>query len=227
MKPVIETALNLIKPNMTISLGGGSNVAQLAKSLSDRKKLNLTFCTPSQETKKLCEHLGLTITPISNISKIDLAFDGCDAIDYRLNALKSNGGIHLFEKLYAYQAAEYIILTPINRFTPTLNTKIPLTVEVVFAAADYTLNYLEKLGYHCSLRYDKEHNDFFKTPLNNLLIDCYAKDWSDIQHIATEIEEIAGVVATSYFNNLVTMALTFSPDGKVKPLRKDDIYDKL
>ena len=33
--------------------------------------------------------------------KFDLAFDGCDSIDQNFNALKSGGGIHLFEKIAA------------------------------------------------------------------------------------------------------------------------------
>ncbi|WP_241259026.1 ribose-5-phosphate isomerase A [Ligilactobacillus pobuzihii] len=60
-----------------------------------------------------------------------MAFDGCDSLDTNLNALKSNGGSHLFEKITAELADEYIILALFQRVTKFLDSKVPLTVKVI------------------------------------------------------------------------------------------------
>lgn len=100
MSLISQKALSKIKPNMSISLGGGSNVLNLAKDLCQAHISNLTLYSPSEITQAKCKQFGLKVLPfIENSPHLDLAFDGCDSIDKNFNALKSGGGIHLFEKL--------------------------------------------------------------------------------------------------------------------------------
>ncbi|WP_369187715.1 ribose-5-phosphate isomerase A [Lactobacillus delbrueckii] len=48
--------------------------------------------------------------PAEEADQLDLAFDGADSVDFSLKALKSKGGIHLFEKIAAQEADEYVLL---------------------------------------------------------------------------------------------------------------------
>lgn len=129
---ISQKALSKIKPNMSISLGGGSNVLNLAKDLCQAHISNLTLYSPSEITQAKCKQFGLKVLPfIENSPHLDLAFDGCDSIDKNFNALKSGGGIHLFEKLAAENTEEYILLLPAERFRDELSPTIPLCLEVV------------------------------------------------------------------------------------------------
>ena len=117
---------------MTVSLGGGSNVLTLAKDMNNAQIPGLRLYSPSEITKFQCEQLGLNILALNdNMPKFDLAFDGCDSIDQNFNALKSGGGIHLFEKIAAENAKEYILLLPKERFKETLNPTISLCIEII------------------------------------------------------------------------------------------------
>ena len=52
-------------------------------------------------------------------------------VSKNFNALKSGGGIHLFEKIAAENAKEYILLLPKERFKETLNPTISLCIEII------------------------------------------------------------------------------------------------
>ncbi|WP_367302417.1 ribose-5-phosphate isomerase A, partial [Lactobacillus helveticus] len=120
---ISKLAISKIKTGMTISLGGGHNVMNLAEELHQSSITNITLCSPSELTR-------MNVHPLDEIKWIDLAFDGCDSVDYQLNALKSGGGIHLFEKIAAQMSKEYILLVPEKRVQKELSSKVPLCIEV-------------------------------------------------------------------------------------------------
>ena len=122
---ISDLALSKIKPKMTISLGGGSNVFKLAQAIAQHN-LDITLYSPSELTRFRCKELGLELLPSTAATKIDIAFDGCDSIDKNFNVLKSLGGIHLLEKQAAQLANQFILLLPSERIQPILNPKIPL-----------------------------------------------------------------------------------------------------
>lgn len=66
MSIISKKALSKIKPNMTISLGGGSNVLNLAKDLSNANIPNLHFYSPSEITQMQCKKLGLAVLALND-----------------------------------------------------------------------------------------------------------------------------------------------------------------
>ena len=92
---ISDLALSKIKPKMTISLGGGSNVFKLAQAIAQHN-LDITLYSPSELTRFRCQELGLELLPSTAATKIDIAFDGFDSIVKYFNVLISLGGIHLF-----------------------------------------------------------------------------------------------------------------------------------
>lgn len=200
MEKIIEAALKMIQPQMIVDFGGGSNVGKLLTAVSE-KKMDITVCTPSEETAKKCRKLGIKVTPLDAISQIDIGFDGCDSITYDLTALKSKGGIHTMEKLYAQLAQRYVILAPKERMHDNLNPEIPLTLEVIQPATSQVIKKVIEIGGKASLRAD------FTTVNNAKLVDCYFDDFSQIQHNNQILAQQNGVIGTSYFEDLITDAL--------------------
>lgn len=206
---------------MTISLGGGHNVAKLAQALADRPELHLQCCTPSELTARTCTQLGLTSVWPQLPAHIDIAFDGCDSIDTNLTALKSNGGIHLDEKAYAENADQYVILAPAKRLTTTLSSTVPLTLEVLPIAAAGLERRLVQRGCQVSRRLGQSFAGYARTAAGNYLLDCRCEHWQAIHEFNAWVQSQNGVVATSLFENVVTMLLTFDVDGQVKEYRKE------
>lgn len=209
MSIISKKALSKIKPNMTISLGGGSNVLNLAKDLSTAKISNLHFYSPSEITRMQCKKLDLTVSDLNDtMPQFDLAFDGCDSIDQNFNVLKSGGGIHLFEKIAAENTKEYILLLPRDRFKEELNPAIPLCIEVIPNCLDSFIKNVPK-EYQAQVRLGKAVASFARSPLGNLLVDIYPKDsWTNIKHLNDFLLKQNGVVGSSYFENLTTSIIT-------------------
>lgn len=213
----------MIKPHQVISLGGGSNVAQLTQAIAVAK-LPLQLFSPSNDTRQLGAKLKLQIAAQPPVTAIDLAFDGCDSLNQQLQALKSRGGIHTLEKIFAAQAKRYCILAPHSRMKAQLDPALPLTLEVIPLASNQVINWISQFNnYQPQLR--KTATGTPQLTINgNQLVDCYAtNDWQHITEFNQKISLFNGVVGTSYFENLVTEALLFDPDEKVHYLRKDEL----
>ncbi|MFD1418688.1 ribose-5-phosphate isomerase A [Companilactobacillus keshanensis] len=206
MEKLLEEAIKLIQPKMIVSFGGGNTVGRLLHEVADQK-LDIIACTPSEVTKNTCLKLGLEIRELSQLDKIDLAFDGCDSLNRNLDALKSNGGIHTYEKIYANLAKDYIILGPKERMQNQLNADIFLSLEVIEPAIDQVTELVKALGGHTKIRQSQDMAGMVRTKLGNCLVDCMFDNWNKIDVINHELSEFNGVVGTSYFHNLITKAL--------------------
>lgn len=216
MEKLIEEARDLIEPNMYVSFGGGRTVGRLIRSITDK---SIKVSSPSEMTRDLCRKLNIPVVPLEQVDHFDLAFDGCDSLDDNLNVLKSNGGIHTFEKLYANLAKRYIILAPKSRSTKTLNVEIPLCLEVMELAIPQVKVEVEKLGGKVEVRQSSEMAGMVRTVNGNALVDCHFNNWDRIDEIDTKLAQMTGVVGTSYFKNLVTDAL-LSTDSDVIHLQR-------
>ncbi|GHV98413.1 ribose-5-phosphate isomerase [Lactobacillus nasalidis] len=213
MTLVSDFALTKIQPGAKVSLGGGSNVADLTRALASRTDLDLY--SPSAATRDLGTELGLAIKPAEEADPVDLAFDGADSVDYSLRALKSKGGIHLFEKVAAQEAAEYILLLPAGRLRPELDPEIQLCLEVAEPAIKQVRTFAGDLGLKADLRKEK-------SLLGNSLLDLYAANWDNILELNRQLVAFNGVLSSSLFDKEVTSVITVQ-DGKAVEIHKGDL----
>lgn len=218
---ISDLALTKIKPGMTISLGGGSNVFNLAKAIAINY-LDIVLCSPSEITRLKGRDLGLNIQTFDNINHIDLAFDGCDSVDYRFNALKSMGGIHLFEKIAAQMADEFVLLLPYERIKKELDAKIPLCLEVAPPCAKQIQAYLKSLQLNSQIRQDSTVAAYSRSPLGNYLLDVHNENWHDIAKLNAKICRQNGGISSSLFEGLVTSLIT-KKDSKIIEFKKGDL----
>lgn len=202
---ISSTAIKLIQPGMTLSLGGGSNVLTLVQELkASHLATMVTLYSPSELTLHQGQLLGLEVKPIEQAATIDLAFDGCDSVDEQLNALKSGGGIHLFEKIAAQKAKAYYLLAPKTKISPKLNPQIPLCLEVAEPCLTSVLQQAEQLGLNAQVRQGQAVASLARTPLGNLLVDITASDWDNIIEIDHKLVDLNGVISSSFFTDLVS-----------------------
>lgn len=215
MEKLLEAAIKLIQPGMVVSFGGGNTVGRLMKEVA-KENLDITVCTPSEVTKETCLELGFDVRELDQVDHIDLGFDGCDSLDEALNVLKSKGGIHTFEKLYAQKANNYVILGPRERMEKKLNPDIFLSLEVIEPAIEQVIDYVESLGGKAKLRQSGDIAGMVRTKLGNGLVDCYFDNWDNIGEINQKLSSLNGVVGTSYFHDLVTAALLSDGDQVIQ-----------
>lgn len=215
-KRCAEEALKYIESNMIVGLGGGSTIGHLAHLLKESKK-NVEIVTPSLKTEKLCRELGLKVVPLEYAKKIDIAFDGCDEVDYNLNALKSCGGIHTKEKITAKLADRYILLADSSKIVSNLTFKYPVVMEIIKESIRLVKRETEKLGGKFNLREATKKDGWVISDNGNLLADIYFENVEDVKKLHNNLREIPGTVEISLFCNIVSYVI-YTDEDEIKIL---------
>ena len=210
-----KEALKYIENNTIIGLGGGRTIAYLIEYLSEKVKdgFNIKIVTPSTKTKLLCIKSDLEVLHTSSVSEVSVAFDGCDQVDEKLNALKSGGGIHTKEKLIASMAKEYILLVDETKLVKLLDFKYPVVLEILEDALSYVESMVRNLGGNPVARTSSRKDGFVISDNGNLLIDVKFNTVRDCYELESSLRNIPGVISTSLFNNIVTKVLVTSENG--------------
>ena len=181
---ISKLALSKIKNGMTVSLGGGHNVFNLTQAIR-HAQLDIRLCSPSELTRLNCQAIGLQVDSLETIDHIDLAFDGCDSVDYHFNALKSGGGIHLYEKIAAQMSDEYVILLPAERIQKELSNKVPLCIEIAPPVVKQVIKTGESMDLKMKIRQGTKVAALARSPQGNLLVDAFSSTWNDIDKIVS------------------------------------------
>ena len=88
-----EEAVKWVESGMTVGIGTGTTISWFIKALA--KKIESGFlCTgipTSEQTKKLATELKIPLLELNDVDGIDLAIDGADQIDPKLQLIKGGG----------------------------------------------------------------------------------------------------------------------------------------
>jgi len=212
-KNCAKEAIKYIKSGMIIGLGGGRSIAYLIEHIKEDKNLNVKIVTPSTKTRLLCIENGLEVLHTCSVDKVDVAFDGCDQVDEKLNALKSGGGIHTKEKLIASMAKEYILLVDEAKVEMTLTFKTPVVLEILEDSLKYVERQVLELGGKPVVRSSDIKDGFTISDNGNLLMNVDFNDVKDIYELNNRLINICGVIETSLFTNVITKAIIASEKG--------------
>lgn len=214
-----KEAVKLIKKNMVVGLGGGSTINFMIESL---KKSKIKVVTPSYKTALACKIAGIEVLPTWLVDHVDIAFDGCDEVDYNLNALKSGGAIHTSEKIIGSMADQYILLVDESKVSPKLTFKHPVVVEVIKEAYSSVTRKLNKLGAKVQSRCADNKDGMIISDHGNIILEAYFSDVQDIEALNTELLKMPGVVDTSLFVGIATSALVVNENGEVNKLERTE-----
>lgn len=212
-KKSAKEALQYIKNNTIIGLGGGSTISYLIDYMKVAKDLHVQIVTPSFKTKMLCINKGLEVLHTCAVDKISVAFDGCDEVDENLFALKSGGGIHTKEKLIANMAEDYILLVDEAKFVPALTFKYPVVLEILEDSLKYVEKKVTALGGQPNLRKSSAKDGVTISDNGHLLMDVHFQNVKNADELENSLKSICGVMDTSLFTNVVTKVIIASEDS--------------
>lgn len=200
-----KEALKLVPDYGEIGLGGGETIGYLAENIKKAGK-HVTVITPSEATREKCLELGLTVDETGETSKLEIAFDGCDQVDQRLNAYKSAGGIHTQEKIIARMSKEYVLLADETKLVKELGCDIPIVLDIVPEAFGYIRREIQLMG-----------GDVHKR--NDHLLEAEFKEIPLLEELDRRLKAMTGVIETSLFYQIAAKALIAGKDG-VKIIEK-------
>ena len=214
-------ALKLIKTDMILGLGTGSTAKIFVDLLADKyfeEKLNIKVLSTSSSTASQARRLGLPLTSLNDVGRVDIVVDGADEVDSNLNLIKGGGGALLQEKIVAECSGKMIVIVDEGKVVTNLGS-FPLPIEIIKFGSEFTrhmiLEKLRNLGYidiYSSWRRDDK--GFFLTDEGHYILDLHLNQIKDPILIHDKIKAITGVVETGLFINLANLVIIGDNTGQ-------------
>jgi ribose 5-phosphate isomerase A len=198
-----------------VGLGTGQAATAFIHALGKAVKegLRVTGVPTSEASASLARTLGIPLLP--EPITLDVAVDGADEVDPRLDLVKGYGGALVREKIVAAAARRFIVLVGSEKLVPKLGGRGRLPVEVVPFAVPFCRRRLAELGYPPTTRL-KDGRPFV-TDNGNLIIDVAVASITDPQGLDRTLREIPGVVGTGLFVNMAHAVLVWE-NGRARTL---------
>jgi len=204
-----EASLAYVRDGMRVGLGSGTT-AELVIPLIAERKLKIQAIATSARTAELARAAGIELTDFSTGTELDLAIDGADEVDPRLNLLKGHGGALLYEKIVATAAKQYVVVVDGPKRVTNLGA-LALPVEVVPFALPRVQAALASFGAVVSLRLAANGLPY-RTEAGHLILDAAFGTIYDPDGLASELDVLPGVVEHGLFLGMATHVLVAEAD---------------
>jgi ribose 5-phosphate isomerase A len=201
-----EAALAEVKDGQVLGLGTGSTVAIFIELLGDKVKKNgwkILGVPTSYQSAYLATKNGIKLTTLDEHPILDLAVDGADELDKRLNLIKGGGAALTREKIVDSSAKRFAVIADGSRLVDRLGAKTPIPIEVLPVARATVAKRIRLLGGEPKLRDGGDRKDGpLITDNGNFIIDAEFGAIDDPQALEFVLKRIPGVVESGLFINL-------------------------
>ncbi len=214
-----EAALQYIKSGMNVGLGTGSTtdyfLIALGREIRAGKLRDIKGVPTSIKSDKRSKELGIPLCELRDVPYLDVAVDGADEVDPKLNLIKGLGGALLREKIVAQAAKKFVVITDSSKKVSALGTKAPLPVEVTQFAHDAQVSFFKSLGCEPVLRKSADGQTFI-TDNGNVIYDCRFPRIDDPAALEMKLLKRAGIVDTGLFIGIASVVLIAGDSGVEK-----------
>lgn len=146
---VAQEIASRIRDGDVIGVGTGTTVETTLEAIGQRikkEKLRVRVVPTSMQSAWKCEQLGLDVVYPGYRGEIAWGFDGADAVDENLWAIKGKGAAMLQEKVLAVRCKTFIIVVDEAKMVSSLAGSCPIPVEVIPESASHIEKSLKQLG---------------------------------------------------------------------------------
>lgn len=213
-----RAAADLVETGMRVGLGTGSTFTHALDRLAERMRdegLELVGVPTSEATAARAHELGIPLTTLDAVDRLDLAIDGADEVDPAKNLVKGGGGALTREKIVAAVAGRIVVVVGENKLVDWLGQTFRLPVEVMEFGARQVARRLEtEFGWEPELRMQGAVP--YLTDNGNWIYDCRVPAAFDPAPVETALNCIPGVVENGLFVGLTGAVLVGNADGSVR-----------
>ncbi len=214
-----QASLKYVKDGMVLGLGTGSTARYVLEGVARRIRdegIRVSGVPTSLATAEAAKLLGIPLTSLEEHPTLDVAIDGADEVDPRLDLIKGLGGALFREKIVAAAARKFIVVVDDSKLVPRLGTKSPVPVEVHQFGWRTSEAELKALGAQVTLR--TRDGVTFHTDNDNHILDARFGPIRSPAKLAASLDAIPGVVGHGLFLGMADLVLAASEKG-VRTLR--------
>jgi len=216
-------AAEQIKDGYIIGLGSGSTIAgaieEIAKVLKE-KNLKALFIPTSHQIELAAITHGLKLALFTEYPEPDLAIDGADQADERLNLIKGGGAALAREKVVDASAKKLLIVVDEQKLVKKLGEQQPVPLEVLPFAHQAVIRRISKLGGKPTLREGKGKVGPIVTDNGNFIVDSDFGTIDDPANLEKQLKTIPGIIETGLFVDMATSVYVGKRDGTVQILER-------
>ncbi len=196
-----EAAAARVRDGQRLGLGTGSTAKCFLEALAERLRRgelrDVAGVPTSEATEALARQLGIPLVSLEDCPSLDLAVDGADEVDERLDLIKGLGGALLREKIVAAASREFVVVVEEGKLVRRLGERSPVPVEVLAFGWRATLERLRALGVEPRRR--TVNGEPFRTDQGNFVLDCPFGALHDPASVARALEAVPGVLGHGLF----------------------------
>jgi ribose 5-phosphate isomerase A len=199
-----ESAAAQVTDGMIVGLGSGSTAALAVNALGRRVTggLRIVGIPTSEATAAQARSLGIPLTSLAEVSRIDMTIDGADEVEEgSLNLIKGLGGALLREKIVASASKHLVIVVDDRKLVSHLGAHNPVPVEVVPFGWQATARELLDMGAKPALRRNPDGEPFISDGGHNIL-DCAFGPIASPESLAKKLDHVVGLVEHGLFIGL-------------------------
>ena len=211
-------AIKHVKDGFVVGLGSGSTAAYVIKEIGQliqEDGLHVLAVPSSSQSMIVAVQSEVPLTTLDEHPLLDLAIDGADEVDKRLDMIKGGGGALTREKIIASAAKQVVIVADETKLVETLGAfKVP--VEVLPFALASVINKIKNLDGKPFLRESKGKVGAVVTDNGNYILDVDFGLISDAGELNQQLKLIPGIIETGLFIGLADIVYLGKTDGITK-----------
>ena len=217
-KRAAEASLAYVKDGMVLGLGTGSTARHVLEGLARKvaEGWHLSGVPTSLATAEAAKLLGIPLTSLEEHPVLDLALDGADEVDPRLDLIKGLGGALFREKIVAAAAKKFVVVVDDSKIVKRLGSKSPVPVEVHPFGWRTAASALEDLGARVTLRV--REGTPFRTDNGNHILDAKFPPIPSPAKLARDLDAIPATVGHGLFLGMAQAVVVGGEKG-VRTLR--------
>ncbi|MDY6865506.1 MAG: ribose-5-phosphate isomerase RpiA [Halobacteriota archaeon] len=213
-----EGAAGLVEDGMIVGLGTGSTAAYVIKAIGERIKeegIDIMAVPTSLDSEILASECNITLTTLSENPVLDLAIDGADQVDPKLNLIKGKGGALTREKIVASSANKFVVCVDESKVVDILDDVVPL--EVIPIARNLVEKRIFEMNGKPELRMAVKKIGPVITDNGNIIIDVAFGEIDEPEALARELSSIVGVIEHGIFTDVYDVFV--GREGKAETMR--------
>jgi len=219
-----EQAASLVESGMVVGLGTGSTAAFAIEAIGRRIRtegLRVTGVPTSFSAAELARRAGVPLVSLDEVARIDVALDGADEVDPRLNLIKGRGAAHLREKIVESFADRFIVLVDESKIVQRLGQNSPVPIEVVPFGWRLVERELVRLRGEVRVRIGSGKDGPVMSDQGNLIADVRFGPIEDAAALNAALAGIPGLVGHGLFVDIADQVWVGADDGKVRIVQRD------
>ncbi len=220
-----EMALDLhVRSGMRLGLGSGSTSHLMVQALGERVRagLDVVGVATSTKTAEIARAAGVRLVDLGDLGELDLAIDGADEIDPRLDMIKGGGASLLYEKIVAHAARRMVAIVDASKVVERLG-RYPLPIEVIPFGWQSTARSIGAVlagadvdGQEIAVRGGAASP--LRTDAGNFILDCRLGRIGDPRRLGSLLNDLPGVVEHGLFVGYAGSVVVGRPDGSATEL---------